>query len=79
MSLQAPWDQEHWSFSGPGTAISCNVEYSQDRECYVATGSAGFVGTGDSPQQAALACFEAWCTNRHGYYQQPPEYGGEKR
>lgn len=76
--MKSPWEQEHYSFSGPGVAISCEVVYDSDRECYVAKGDSGHVGTADSRHAAALACFEAWMTNRHAYYQQPPEHGGEK-
>lgn len=72
----APWEQDHYSYSGPGVAISCDVAYDPERECYVATGSSGHVGTGDNHHTAALACFEAWMTNRHAYYQQPPDQGG---
>jgi hypothetical protein len=70
---------ENYRFTGPNVAGSCSVEYDRERECWVATMDTGHVGTADSKDGAALVCFEAWLTNRHAYYQQPPEYGGEKR
>lgn len=77
--MSAPWEEDHYSFSGPGVAGRCDVEFDKEGACYVATMGTGHVGTADSRHAAALACFEAWLTNRHAYYQQPPEVGGEKR
>jgi hypothetical protein len=74
-----PWEQDSYSFSGPGVAGSCEVKYDEERGCWAATMSTGHVGTADSRHGAALACFEAWLTNRHAYYQQSPEHGREKR
>lgn len=80
--MTAPWEQEHYSFTGPGVAISCKVEYSKDEECYIAMPEQGggyHVGKStQSAHDAALACFEAWMTGRHAYWQQSPEQGGEK-
>lgn len=78
-STKPPWEINSYVFTGPGIAIRCTVNYDKEQECYVATGGAGHVGADHSAQGAALACFEAWCTNRHAYYQQPSECGGEKR
>lgn len=64
-----PWEQDHYSFSGPGVAISCEVDYDRERECYLAIGSAGHRGTGESPDAAALACFMAWTTSHGAWYE----------
>lgn len=67
--MKAPWEQERYSFSGPGVAISCKVDYDPERECYLAVGSAGHRGTGDTVHAAALNCFRAWMTNDAGWFE----------
>lgn len=57
---KAPWEQEHYSFSGPGVAISCKVDYDKERECYLAVGSSGHRGTADNSHAAALNEDLAW-------------------
>ena len=77
--MEPLWRREHYSFIGPGVTISCEVTFDHKEKLYVASSVEGFVGTSShSEREAALACFEAWLTNRHAYYQQPPEFGGEK-
>ena len=58
----------YYSFTGPNVAISCDVEWDDVDECYHAKNSVGFHGTGDSRHEAALACFQAWLTNRKGWF-----------
>lgn len=58
----------NWRFTGPDTAISCEVDYDTEEQCWIATSSAGFRGAADSPEGAALACFEAWMTRRRAWF-----------
>jgi hypothetical protein len=58
---------ENYRFTGPHTAISCDVDYDKEQECYVARGS-GFVGSGDTEHDAAIMCFTAWVTGRRAWY-----------
>lgn len=55
-----PWENEHYSFTGPGVAISCEVNYNRSTGVYVATGDTGIVATAHSKHEAALRLFTAW-------------------
>jgi hypothetical protein len=78
----APWEREHYSFTGPGVAISCKVAYDSAEGCYVAApeqeGGRHVGKSMQSAHDAALACFQAWMTGRNSYWQQSPEQGGER-
>lgn len=58
-----------FTFQGPGVAISCEVDFNREEGYYEARSYEGFRGTGDSRKAAALACFEAWVTQRRGWYE----------
>lgn len=59
---------ERWVLTGPDVAISCDVEWNAEEECFHARSSAGFHATGASEVDAALGCFTAWMTSRHAWF-----------
>jgi hypothetical protein len=59
-----------YGFSGPRTAISCEVEYDMENHVYIARGT-GFRGEGHTAEEAALACFQAWVTRHASFYEYP--------
>lgn len=65
-----PFTERH-SFTGPTTAISCEVVWSDEHEHYEASSSVGFRGTGRTADAAALACFTAWVTGTGGWFEPP--------
>jgi hypothetical protein len=74
--MSAPWEQDRYSFTGPGVAISCKVDYDNQRGLYLATSGSGFRGTGESRHAAALACFRAWVTSDAGWFEAPAPGSG---
>jgi hypothetical protein len=66
MEISPPFTKEY-RFTSPHTAISCDVEYDKESECYVAKGS-GFIGTGNTEEEAAIMCFTVWVTGRRAWY-----------
>lgn len=59
---------DYWVLKGPTTAISCEVEWDDEEECYVARGG-GFVGTALSSTDAVMMCFNAWLNARRAWYE----------
>ncbi len=60
---------EHHAFTGPTTAISCEVHYDHDHESYVAESEHGFIGRSrHSADAAALNCFRAWMLGEEGAF-----------
>jgi len=57
-----------YRFTGPTTAISCEVEWDKEELFYHAKSSNGFHGTGTTEHEAALNCFTAWMTLQKGWY-----------
>lgn len=66
---------DNYRFTGPRTAISCEVEYDADQERWIARGdggSIGWTGFGHDATSAALNCFRAWMLDEGGYHESMP-------
>ena len=56
------------SSSGSVWAISCQVYWDTDRECWHAISPEGFHGTSERKPRAALACFMAWTVGDQSWF-----------
>lgn len=61
----APWEQDHYSYSGPGVSISCEVEFDRETGKYVATNELGQTYRAGNRHAAALGCFLQWMNPPH--------------
>lgn len=60
--ISPPFTERH-SFTGPTTALSCEVTWSDEAAGYVARSEHGWVGFSDlTADAAALALFRGWVT-----------------
>lgn len=69
MSDIAPWERTDYSFTGPGVAVSCEVDWDREQERYVAKGE-GWVGfSRTSAKAAALNCFRGWLLDEGAHFE----------